>query len=76
MGVWGEVLRAPTEDEHVTAVRIESAGGGAYLILTREQGVDYDTWVESWDDVVDYVATLEVRWPEHSGTLPTTSTRS
>lgn len=62
-GIWGEVVRPPTSEPELSAVRIEPASGRAFLVLRRERGVVSDTWVESEQDVLDYPNGTELRWP-------------
>lgn len=57
---WGTVISAPP-DEPADEVRVELAGGG-YLILTREDGHEFDVWVEGFDEVLRFLTTLEVTW--------------
>jgi hypothetical protein len=57
--VWGEVRGAPDGLERIMVVEAE---GGAYLILTVENGSHYDTWLETLEDVEAYVRELVVEW--------------
>ena len=61
--VWGNVLTSPNE-EYITAVRIERSIGSSFLILTRENGEEFDTWVESESDVLDYLNSISIKWPD------------
>ena len=75
VGIWGLVTKTPEKEPTLTAVRIDALEGGSFLILTREGGSEFDSWVESEADVEGYLRSMVVQWPD-SGTLPTTSTRS
>lgn len=59
---WGRVVKPPSDEPDLLAVRIESDKGGSFLILTREPEGEFDTWVKGRRDVVDYLATLVVDW--------------
>jgi len=61
-GVWGRVTRPPNDEPDMLAVRIENEKGGSFLIFTREPDGEFDTWVESRKDVVDYLSTFSVDW--------------
>lgn len=58
---WGDVKRQP-DGSKVERVRIDASGGSGFLILTKEPNGTFDVWVETEDDVVDYLSSLEVEW--------------
>ena len=60
--VWGKV----THDEQargIEQIKIVRSKGGGFLILTRENGSEFDTWVETLEDVEADLQTLQVEWP-------------
>ena len=59
LGVWGEV----EGDARVSAVRIERAEGGSFLVLTREGERVFDTWIDGEAELATWLAGLSVRWP-------------
>ena len=61
-GVWARVVKPPSQEPELLAVRIERAHGGGFLILTRAPDGDFDTWVESREDVMDYLSSMSVDW--------------
>lgn len=63
-GIWGRVVKPPHDEPALLAVRIEREKGRSFLILTREPGGEFDTWVESREEVVDYLSSMVVDWSE------------
>lgn len=62
LGVWGRVLRPPSDEPHLAEVRVDQ-DRGAYIVLTREPHGEFDTWVESEREVLEYLRQMTVLWP-------------
>lgn len=59
--VWGVVdVSASVGD--VTGVKVVRASGGGYLLLTIEHGSEYDTWLETLDEVEEDLRRYDVQW--------------
>lgn len=61
-GTWGRVTVPPPGEPHLIAVRIDPERGGSWTIVVRDPDGTFDTWVETRQDVLDYLATLTVEW--------------
>jgi len=59
LGTWGDV----EGHERIRRVRVERASRGGFLVLTAEVSGEYDVWVERVEEVQDFIAALNVRWP-------------
>jgi hypothetical protein len=60
--VWGSVA-ATEQSRSVERIKvIRSPGGSGYLILTVESGSQYDTWVETIEEVEADLRTLSIEW--------------
>ncbi len=57
---WGKVTASSSL--RATEVRIEPAAGGAYLILLREGGSEFDEWCESMADVERRLDDSTIDW--------------
>ena len=44
-------------------MKVVRASGGGYLVLTIEHGSEYDTWLETLDEVEEDLRRLDVQWP-------------
>lgn len=62
LDVWGKVAAAP-EAGPVQMIKIVRSPGGGFLVLTVENGSEYDTWVETLEEVEADLGSLSVEWP-------------
>jgi len=62
LDVWGKVLPTP-EARAIEMIKVVRSEGGGYLLLTVENGSEFDTWAETIEDVEDHLAGLRVEWP-------------
>ena len=67
IGVWGKVVADP-RNEGLSFTKIERGNVAGFLILTVEDGAHYDVWVETEDEVREFVSALEIDWD--SGQIP------
>jgi hypothetical protein len=58
--VWLRV--PPSADSRVDAVKVVRQNGGGYLVITRENGVEFDAWIETLEDVEADLQALRVQW--------------
>lgn len=59
---WGDVRSQHGPEANVERVRVEVNKGGGFLIITKEPTGTFDVWVETREEVSEYLATLEVDW--------------
>lgn len=59
---WGKVS-ATRESGGADAVKVTRAPGGGFLIMTAENGVVYDIWVQTIEEVSEDLGRLKVEWP-------------
>ena len=62
MGVWGQVAD-PRAVGGVEAIKAIPSDGGGFLILTIEDGAEYDVWVETLAEVEHELAKYTLDWP-------------
>lgn len=60
--VWGRVAPGP-EAGCIEMIKIVRSPGGGFLVLTVENGSEYDTWVETLEEVEADLGVLQVAWP-------------
>ena len=65
IGVWGDVARASRDARRIRSIRVERAGT-AFLVLTREEHGEFDTWLETAKEVRDYLSTYTIHWVKPS----------
>lgn len=58
---WGTVARPPPDEPGVDRVRVE-ASGDAFLVLVRDSGTVFDTWLKTADEVEDHLRSMDVSW--------------
>jgi|GEM_PF-3644523 len=61
--IWGDVRAPLANAAGITAVRAERSPGGGYLLLPREGDNEFDIWLETEQEVEDYLDDLQVAWP-------------
>jgi hypothetical protein len=60
-GLWGTVLPTP-EAGAVSRIKVLRSTGGGYLVLTVENGAEFDVWYETLEEVERDLATLSIEW--------------
>ena len=63
---WGKVTSDP-QGTGVSFVRVQKTRAGGFLVLTLEGGTQYDMWVETQDEVVEYLSVFQLDWAPSSG---------
>ncbi len=63
LDVWGQVLKAPSDEPGLLAVRVEASAGESFLLFTLDITGTYDTWHPTKEDVLDALSTMGVAWP-------------
>jgi hypothetical protein len=47
----------------VSRIKVVRSTGGGYLVLTVENGAEFDVWYETLEEVERDLATLSIEWP-------------
>jgi len=64
--VWGRVSPTP-KARAIEMIKVIRSSGGGYLVLTVERGSEFDTWVETIEEVEADLDSLRVEWPSDGG---------
>ncbi len=46
----------------IEAVKVVASPGGGFLFITRENGAEFDVWIETLAEVHEELAQLSVNW--------------
>ena len=60
LDTWGKVASGGS----ILAVKVVVAPGGGYLVLTREERGEFDSWVETLEEAEEYLEDFKVEWPQ------------
>lgn len=61
--IWGAVIAtADASSTAVQKVKIVRSPGGGFLMLTMENGSEYDVWVETIEEIKEDLGKLVISW--------------
>lgn len=63
IGVWGDVTSPPADEPKLTAVRIERFKSDGFNVHLREEGGEFDMWMQSVEGVEFYLSSMKIDWP-------------
>lgn len=64
--VWGQVVRPPEGEAGLLSIRVEPSAHGSFHVLLREEGGEFDIWIESEDQLIEYLNSMQIVWPAQS----------
>ncbi|NUP09294.1 MAG: hypothetical protein HOW73_24850 [Polyangiaceae bacterium] len=62
IGVWGVVERQEPGASAIERIRIDTTNPAGFVIITKEPKGTFDVWVETEEEVLEFLGTLDVRW--------------
>jgi hypothetical protein len=64
VGTWGTVVSQKSGLARIEKVRIDRSGTAGFIIITKEPAGTFDVWVETAEEVLEFLDSLVVRWEE------------
>ena len=62
LDVWVPVINAPKTDPQISAIFISRSGEAAFSVVVRDTDGVFDFWLESEQELLDYLETMSVGW--------------
>ena len=67
LGIWGQVTRLDS-DNQIRRVRVDASKPVGFIVVTQEKSGEFDVWLETKEEVLQFLEPLEVVWEGRDGT--------
>ena len=67
LDVWAPVTNAPKTDPHISAIQVSRSGAGAFSVVVRDADGVFDFWLESEQELIEYLDTMSIDWRLSAG---------